>query len=41
MNLGTGSTSWYFNINKLTEQCVRDLIGIIEEQANIKVIKIS
>ncbi|CAJ0581806.1 unnamed protein product, partial [Mesorhabditis spiculigera] len=34
---GTGSTSWYFNINKLTEQCVKDLIGIIEEKSGVKI----
>ncbi|VDP01995.1 unnamed protein product [Soboliphyme baturini] len=25
---GTGSTSWYFNINKMTEQCLKDLLHI-------------
>lgn len=32
---GTGSTSWYFNINKLTEQCVSELLRITSEQCNV------
>lgn len=30
---GTGSTSWSFNINKLTPQCVKDLFRIVNEEA--------
>ncbi|XP_075680246.1 NAD kinase 2, mitochondrial isoform X2 [Dermatophagoides pteronyssinus] len=29
---GTGSTSWFFNINKLTPQCVSNLFNIINEE---------
>ncbi|UXI18456.1 pleckstrin-like protein domain-containing family F member 2-like [Sarcoptes scabiei] len=29
---GTGSTSWFFNINKLTSQCVSNLFSIINEE---------
>lgn len=29
---GTGSTSWSFNINKLTPQCVKDLFRIVNEE---------
>jgi len=29
---GTGSTSWYFNINKLTDHCVSDLLAIMKEE---------
>uniref|UniRef100_A0A8R1DHL2 NAD kinase 2, mitochondrial n=1 Tax=Caenorhabditis japonica TaxID=281687 RepID=A0A8R1DHL2_CAEJA len=32
---GTGSTSWHFNINKLTEQCVQDLMRIVAEHCNL------
>lgn len=32
---GTGSTSWNFNINKLTEQCVQDLMKIVAEHCNL------
>ncbi|PIO75843.1 hypothetical protein TELCIR_02110 [Teladorsagia circumcincta] len=32
---GTGSTSWYFNINKLTEQCVSELLRITSQQCNV------
>lgn len=32
---GTGSTSWHFNINKLTEQCVQDLMKIVAEHCNL------
>ncbi|CAD6195837.1 unnamed protein product [Caenorhabditis auriculariae] len=32
---GTGSTSWYFNINKLTEQCVVDLMKIISDKCKV------
>ncbi|CAB3411406.1 unnamed protein product [Caenorhabditis bovis] len=34
---GTGSTSWHFNINKLTEQCVQDLMKIVAEQCKVKI----
>ncbi|VDM59353.1 unnamed protein product [Angiostrongylus costaricensis] len=33
---GTGSTSWYFNINKLTEQCVSDLLRITSEHCGVQ-----
>lgn len=33
---GTGSTSWYFNINKLTEKCVSDLMNILTEELGIE-----
>ncbi|XP_054706903.1 NAD kinase 2, mitochondrial-like [Uloborus diversus] len=29
---GTGSTSWSFNINKVTEQCVKELLKITAEE---------
>lgn len=32
---GTGSTSWYFNINKLTEQCVSDLLKIVADKCHV------
>lgn len=32
---GTGSTSWYFNINKLTDRCVRDLMQISKKKTDI------
>ncbi|ULU07584.1 hypothetical protein L5515_015070 [Caenorhabditis briggsae] len=32
---GTGSTSWHFNINKLTEQCVQDLMKIVAQHCNL------
>ncbi|WKX93495.1 hypothetical protein Q1695_011067 [Nippostrongylus brasiliensis] len=32
---GTGSTSWYFNINKLTEQCVAELLRITAEHCKV------
>ncbi|CAI2328742.1 unnamed protein product [Caenorhabditis sp. 36 PRJEB53466] len=32
---GTGSTSWHFNINKLTEQCVQDLMRIVAEHCKL------
>ncbi|TMS32638.1 hypothetical protein L596_000455 [Steinernema carpocapsae] len=32
---GTGSTSWHFNINKLTNQCVTELIGILKDSFNV------
>jgi len=38
---GTGSTSWYFNINKLTEHCVRNLIEIMEEEVGHNGLNIS
>lgn len=31
---GTGSTSWYFNINKMTTQSVSELVGIIEKEVS-------
>lgn len=33
---GTGSTSWYFNINKLTEQCVSDLLRITSDLCGVQ-----
>ncbi|KAJ1370956.1 hypothetical protein KIN20_032795 [Parelaphostrongylus tenuis] len=33
---GTGSTSWYFNINKLTEKCVSDLLRITSDHCGVK-----
>uniref|UniRef100_A0A158PB22 NAD kinase 2, mitochondrial n=1 Tax=Angiostrongylus cantonensis TaxID=6313 RepID=A0A158PB22_ANGCA len=33
---GTGSTSWCFNINKLTEQCVSDLLRITSEHCGVQ-----
>lgn len=32
---GTGSTSWFFNINKLNDQCVSDLLRIIGEELSM------
>ncbi|KHJ98633.1 hypothetical protein OESDEN_01387, partial [Oesophagostomum dentatum] len=32
---GTGSTSWYFNINKLTEQCVSELLRITSDRCEV------
>uniref|UniRef100_A0A914ULU5 Uncharacterized protein n=1 Tax=Plectus sambesii TaxID=2011161 RepID=A0A914ULU5_9BILA len=32
---GTGSTSWYFNINKLTDQCVGELVNIIGSELKV------
>uniref|UniRef100_A0A915BU41 NAD kinase 2, mitochondrial n=1 Tax=Parascaris univalens TaxID=6257 RepID=A0A915BU41_PARUN len=32
---GTGSTSWFFNINKLNDQCVSDLLRIIGEELSV------
>ncbi|VDK59453.1 unnamed protein product [Cylicostephanus goldi] len=32
---GTGSTSWYFNINKLTDQCVSELLRIASERCKV------
>lgn len=29
---GTGSTSWFFNINKLTTQCVHSLLQLVKEE---------
>lgn len=29
---GTGSTSWYFNINKVTPQCIKSLFQIINKE---------
>lgn len=34
---GTGSTSWSFNINKVTEQCVRHLLKIANQEANVDI----
>lgn len=34
---GTGSTSWFYNINKLTDQCVADLLDIIAEELSIPI----
>ncbi|GIY56258.1 hypothetical protein CDAR_274952 [Caerostris darwini] len=34
---GTGSTSWSFNINKVTEQCVKHLLKITSQEANIDI----
>lgn len=33
---GTGSTSWFFNINKLSDQSVSDLLKIAAEELSIK-----
>jgi len=35
VSTGTGSTSWTFNINKLTHQNVGDLMRIIHEETNL------
>lgn len=32
ISTGTGSTSWFFNINKLTPQCVHSLVKMIREE---------
>ncbi|CAG9530677.1 unnamed protein product [Cercopithifilaria johnstoni] len=29
---GSGSTSWYFNINKMTDHCVSDILGIASKE---------
>ncbi|CAL1273993.1 unnamed protein product [Larinioides sclopetarius] len=34
---GTGSTSWSFNINKVTEQCVKHLLKITSEETKIDI----
>jgi len=34
VSTGTGSTSWTFNINKLTQQNVSDLMRLIQEETN-------
>ncbi|KAF8782341.1 NAD kinase 2 like protein [Argiope bruennichi] len=34
---GTGSTSWSFNINKVTEQCVKHLLKITSEETKIEI----
>ncbi|UYV62621.1 NADK2 [Cordylochernes scorpioides] len=33
---GTGSTSWYFNINKVTPQCVRHIFRLVNEETGSK-----
>jgi len=33
---GTGSTSWSFNINKLTPSCVESLMNIINEESGVQ-----
>lgn len=33
---GTGSSSWYFNINKLTRQCVEHLLQTVKEETSCK-----
>ncbi|UYV83582.1 NADK2 [Cordylochernes scorpioides] len=33
---GTGSTSWYFNINKVTPQCVRHIFRLVNEETGGK-----
>lgn len=33
VSTGTGSTSWFFNINKLTPHCVNTLIQMIKEES--------
>jgi len=33
---GTGSSSWNFNINKLTKQCVHSLLNIVKEETRLK-----
>ncbi len=35
VSTGTGSTSWTFNINKLTHQSVADLMRIIREETGV------
>lgn len=32
---GTGSSSWNFNINKLTKQCVKNLLGIVRDETQL------
>jgi NAD+ kinase len=34
---GTGSTSWSFNINKLTPSCVQSLVRIIQDETGVPV----
>lgn len=34
---GTGSTSWSFNINKVTEQCVSHLLKITSQEAKVDI----
>lgn len=35
VSTGTGSTSWTFNINKLTHQSVGDLMKLIKEETGL------
>ena len=35
VSTGTGSTSWTFNINKLTHQSVSDLMKLIQEETRL------
>ena len=37
VSTGTGSTSWTFNINKLTHQSVGDLLKLIREETNLPI----
>ena len=37
VSTGTGSTSWTFNINKLTHQSVGDLLKLIQEETNVPI----
>lgn len=37
ISTGTGSTSWTFNINKLTHQSVEDLLQLIKEETNLPI----
>lgn len=37
VSTGTGSTSWTFNINKLTHQNVADLMRLIHEETRLSV----
>ncbi|XP_077981384.1 NAD kinase 2, mitochondrial-like [Glandiceps talaboti] len=36
VSTGTGSTSWFFNINKLPVQSVKEIIHILKEEGNIE-----
>ncbi|KRX40550.1 NAD kinase 2, mitochondrial [Trichinella murrelli] len=33
---GTGSTSWYFNINRLSDHCLKDLLKIVSDELKVK-----
>ncbi|KHJ48685.1 hypothetical protein D918_00987 [Trichuris suis] len=34
---GTGSTSWYFNINKLTDMCLKDLLKLVSDEFHVQI----